>query len=174
MSMKTRLFLLLALAASTLPMYAISVATPSNGAVLNSPFKLVASTSTCGGVPAVSMGSSLDHNTATIEPTSFTAMVTAAPGVHVRHSKCWGKQTNDQLLYNITIGSTSSPLTTSNIAVATPSNGASLKSPFTLTASSSTCAGAPAVSMGYSIDSGSTTIEPTSFSASVSSPSGTH
>lgn len=160
---------MLALAVSTIPVSAITVVTPSNGAVLTSPFKLVASTSTCGGVPAVSMGYSIDSNTATIEPTSFSAMVVASPGSHVLHVKCWGKQTNGQVLYNITILAG-----TSNISVSTPANGATLTSPFKLVASTTTCGSVPAVSMGYSIDSGSVTIEPTSFSAYVSAGTGTH
>src|SRR5579863_8084796 len=101
MSMKTHLLALLALAVSAIPMSAITVVTPSNGAVLTSPFKLTASTSTCGGVPAVSMGYSIDHNTAIIEPTSFTAMVAATPGAHVLHVKCWGKQVNAQVLLTL-------------------------------------------------------------------------
>ncbi|HMG84145.1 MAG TPA: chitobiase/beta-hexosaminidase C-terminal domain-containing protein [Terracidiphilus sp.] len=167
--MKTRLFAMLALAVSTIPVSAITVVTPSNGAVLTSPFKLVASTSTCGGVPAVSMGYSIDHNTAIIQSTSFSATVVASPGPHVLHVKCWGKQVNAQVLYNITIVAA-----TTNISVASPANGATLNSPFTLVASSKTCASVPTVSMGYSIDSGTATIEPTSFTASVSASSGTH
>ncbi|MGA8087873.1 MAG: chitobiase/beta-hexosaminidase C-terminal domain-containing protein [Terracidiphilus sp.] len=167
--MKTRLFALLALAGSTIPMSAITVVTPSNGAVLTSPFKLVASTSTCAGVPAVSMGYSIDHNAAIIQPTSFSAMVVASPGSHVLHVKCWGKQVNAQVLFNITILAA-----TTNISVASPANGTTLASPFKLVASSQTCASVPAVSMGYSIDSGPVTIEPTSFSAFVSASAGSH
>lgn len=167
--MKTRLFAVLALAASAISASAITVVTPSNGAVLTSPFKLQASASTCGGVPAVSMGYSIDSNTATIEPTSFSAIVVASPGAHILHVKCWGKQVNAQLLYNITIVAA-----TSSISVASPANGATLNSPFNLVASTKTCASVPAVSMGYSIDSGPATIEPTSFSASISASAGTH
>ena len=172
--MKTRLFAMLALAVSTIPVSAITVVTPSNGAVLTSPFKLVASTSTCGGVPAVSMGYSIDHNTAIIEPTSFSALVTATPGAHVLHVKCWGKQVNAQVLYNIAIVAAPSAAATSTISVTSPANGATLNSPFSLVASTKTCASVPAVSMGFSIDSGPVTIEPTSFSASVSASAGTH
>ena len=119
--MKTRLFALLAFAASTIPMSAITVVTPSNGAALTSPFKLVASTSTCGGVPAVSMGYSIDSDTATIEPTSFSAMVVASPGAHILHVKCWGKKVNAQVFLNIKIVSA-----TSSISVASPTNGTTL------------------------------------------------
>jgi hypothetical protein len=169
MSMKNRILALLVLVGSSIPVSAITVVTPSNGAVLSSPFTLTASTSTCGGVPAVSMGYSIDHNSAIIEPTSFTASVVASPGAHVLHVKCWGKQVNDQLLFNITIVAG-----TSNISVASPANGATVTSPFKLVASTTTCGSVPAVSMGYSIDSATATIEPTSFSASVSASAGSH
>lgn len=167
--MKIRLLAMLALAVSTIPVSAITVVTPSNGAVLTSPFKLVASTSTCGGVPAVSMGYSLDDKIAIIEPTSFSVMVAATPGAHVLHVKCWGEQVGAEVLYNITIVAG-----TSNISVVSPANGATLTSPFKLVASTATCGSVPAVSMGYSIDSGFVTIEPTSFSAFVSASTGTH
>jgi len=114
------------------------------------------------------MGYSIDSGTAVIEPTSFTAKVSATPGPHVLHVKCWGQKVNEQVLLNITVA------TVSDITVATPSNGATVISPFTLTASTRTCASEPAVSMGYSIDNGASVIEPTSFSASVSAPSGAH
>ena len=172
--MKTYFFAVLALAASSISASAITVVTPSNGAVLTSPFKLVASTSTCGGIPAVSMGYSIDSNTATIEPTSFSALVVASPGSHVLHVKCWGKQINAQLLYNITVVAATPASATSSITVASPANGATLSSPFSLVANTKTCASVPAVSMGYSIDSGPVVIEPTSFIASVSASAGTH
>src|ERR1700691_5274252 len=60
------------------------------------------------------------------------------------------------------------------ITVTTPANGAQVTSPFTLVASTGTCSSKPAVSMGYSIDSGATTIVSTSFSASVSASLGAH
>ena len=172
--MKTPFFAVLALAASAISASAITVVTPSNGAVLTSPFKLVASTSTCGGVPAVSMGYSIDSNTATIEPTSFSALVVASPGSHVLHVKCWGKQVNGQVLYNITVVAATSTSATSSISVASPANGATLSSPFSLVANAKTCASVSAVSMGYSIDSGPVTIEPTSFIASVYASAGAH
>ena len=168
--MKRFLFAALALVGCTAPIQAITVSTPSNGAQLTSPFVLTASTTTCAGVPAVSMGYSIDSGTAVIEPTSFTAKVSASPGAHVLHVKCWGKGVNAQVLLNITV--LAAPV--SDITVATPSNGATVSSPFTVSASTKTCASKPAVSMGYSIDSGTAVIEPTSFGAAVSASAGTH
>ena len=60
------------------------------------------------------------------------------------------------------------------ITVTTPANGAQVTSPFELTASTATCSSKPAASMGYSIDTGSTTITPTSFTAAVSASVGAH
>jgi hypothetical protein len=60
------------------------------------------------------------------------------------------------------------------ITVTTPANGAHVTSPFSLAASTTACDSMPAVSMGYSIDNGSTTIVPTSFRATVTTNPGTH
>lgn len=60
------------------------------------------------------------------------------------------------------------------INVATPANGSQLSSPFTLIANTDACGSQPAVSMGYSIDYGVTTIVPTSFSAVVIAGNGQH
>lgn len=169
--MKTLLFATLALATFSVPAQAITVYSPANGATVSSPFVVSASTTTCAGVPAVSMGYSLDSNTAVIEPTSFSASVSASAGSHVLHVKCWGKNVHAETLLNITVGAAS---TTTNIKVAAPSNGATLTSPFTVSASTTTCAGKPAVSMGYSIDNGASVIEPTSFTASATATPGAH
>src|SRR3954453_18967895 len=114
---------LLALVASCIPAFAITVASPSNGAQVSSPFTLVASTTPCGGVPAVSMGYSLDSGATTGVPTtSLSAKVTASAGAHVLKVKCWGKQTSGQTSLNITVLPAA---TGSNITVTSPANGAS-------------------------------------------------
>jgi Chitobiase/beta-hexosaminidase C-terminal domain len=169
--MKTLLFATLALLGISFPASAITVSSPTSGANLTSPFTLIASTSTCGSVPASSMGYSIDSGSAVIEPTSFSATVSAALGAHVLHVKCWGQKTNDQVLVNITVVPSAG---TSDITVTNPANGAQLTSPFSLAASTRTCASTPAVSMGYSIDGGHATSEPTSFSASITANTGTH
>ena len=172
--MKTLLFAALAIAALSISARAITVSTPTNGARVTSPFLLTASTKTCASLPAVSMGYSIDSGQAVIEPISFSTHVSASTGSHVLHVKCWGQKVHDEVLLNITVLSATSTTTSSDITVTAPYNGASLKSPFTLTASTRTCASLPAVSMGYSIDSGSAIIEPTSFSTSVSTSPGAH
>lgn len=100
--MKTPLLSLLLLA-GVVSASAITVKSPLNGATATSPFTLIASTATCHAKPAVSMGYSIDHAVATIEPTSFTAKVIATPGKHILHVKCWGKEVNDEVLLNISV-----------------------------------------------------------------------
>jgi len=157
---------------ASVPASAITVTTPANGAQVNSPFKLTASTTTCNGQPAVSMGYSVDSAQATIVSTSFNAMVSATVGVHILHVKCWGKQVHDEVLLNITV--VPGTVSTSTIVVTMPASGAQLNSPFELMASATTCNSKPAVSMGFSIDSGPVTSVPTSFDAMVSAPAGAH
>lgn len=170
--MKLSLSTILTLLACSATASAITVTSPANGAQVNSPFTLVANTSTCSSVPAVSMGYSIDSGAAVIEPTSFSAMVSASQGPHVLHVKCWGKGTSDQVLLNITVVATAPPA--SDITVSSPANGAQVSSPFTVLANSSTCGSVPTVSTGYSIDSGATIVEPTSFGASAAASQGPH
>jgi hypothetical protein len=169
--MKSLLFAALAFLGISISASAITVTTPASGAQVTSPFNLVASTSACGSTTAASMGYSIDSGTAIIEPTSFSASVTAPVGSHVLHVKCWGQKTNDQVLLNITVVQSAG---TSDITVTNPANGAQLISPFSLAASTRTCASTTAVSMGYSIDGGHTTTEPTSFSTSITAHPGSH
>lgn len=159
----------LMLAACCVAASAITVKTPADGAHVTSPFLLDASTNTCGSVQAVAMGYSIDTGTATIEPTSFSTSVQASPGAHVLHVKCWGRKVHAEVLLNITVVSSGASIT-----VATPANGAGVTSPFRLVASTSRCGSVPAVSMGYSLDSGPAVIEPISFSTMVSASSGAH
>ncbi len=105
--MKTFYCSLLALAVASSPALAITVQTPASGAQLTAPFTVTASTQTCGGKSAVSMGYSIDHGPTTIVPISFTAQVNATTGNHILHVKCWGKKVHDSQLLNITVLSSS-------------------------------------------------------------------
>lgn len=83
---------------------AITIATPSNGSQVTSPFALTAGTTTCGSQPAVSMGYSLDYGSTAIVSTSFNAMVIAGTGQHILHVKCWGSSgavEDDQVNINV-------------------------------------------------------------------------
>ena len=63
-----------------------------------------------------------------------------------------------------------------NPTISSPGNGATVSSPFTLSADASTCSSQPVSSMGYSFDSSSDTtiISGTSIDTKVSSSAGTH
>lgn len=63
---------------------------------------------------------------------------------------------------------------TSGIVVAAPLDGADVTSPFTVTASATTCAAHTVVSMSYSIDDGQAIAEPTSFNVKVTANPGPH
>ena len=87
-----RFMLLASLLGSTLSALAITVLTPTSGAMVTSPFSLVAETSICASAPATAMGYSLDTSSnTTIEPLAFKASVLAGDGAHTLHVKCWGK-----------------------------------------------------------------------------------
>jgi hypothetical protein len=95
---------ILAILSGIAPASAITIATPENGAQLASPFSLVASTTSCGTEPAVSMGYSLDYGATTVVSISFSALVVAGDGQHILHVKCWGQHgANDDTSLNITI-----------------------------------------------------------------------
>jgi hypothetical protein len=81
----------------------ITVTTPANGARVTSPFRVAASTTTCSSFPAVFMGYSIDNATAVIERAAFSTTVTASPGVHVLHIRCWGRKVHDEVLLGITV-----------------------------------------------------------------------
>jgi hypothetical protein len=101
--MKPVLSTLLTLSIFAAPAWAITVTTPVGGAHVASPFRLVASTATCDSKPAASMGYSIDSGPTIITKTSFSAMVSAAPGAHTLHVKCWGTKVNEDLHVNITV-----------------------------------------------------------------------
>ena len=63
---------------------------------------------------------------------------------------------------------------TSGISVSAPRDGADVTSPFTVTASATTCESHPVLSMSYSIDGGQAIAEPTSFNAQVTVTPGPH
>ena len=62
----------------------------------------------------------------------------------------------------------------SGIVVAAPLNGADVTSPFTVTASATSCEAHPVLSMTYSIDGGQAIAEPASFNVKVTANAGPH
>lgn len=170
-SVKTFLCSVVALLASAGTASAITVSSPANGAQVTSPFEVVASATTCGSVPVVAMGYSIDHGQAVIEPVSFSASVVAPQGNHVLHVKCWGKKTSDEVLLNINVASSAAA---TDIRVVNPANGVDLTSPFNLSASVTNCGSSPATGMGYAIDGHPAVNEPSSFTTAVTANPGHH
>jgi len=103
--MKTFISAIVSLLAAAVPASAITVVTPSNGAQVQSPFKLTASTETCESKAAKTMGYSIDHGPTTVVPISFSVMVSATPGSHILHVKCWGVHVHDHQLLSLTVSS---------------------------------------------------------------------
>lgn len=176
----------LLLFASVLPAFAaVSVSTPGNGAEVTSPFELSADASECSSQPIASMGYSLDSSTDTtiVDGTSINASVPASTGAHTLHVKSWGdKGASCVTDVALTVTGASSSSSSSNsgssdgITVGSPGNGATVGSPFTLSASASTCSSQAISAMGYSLDNSSdtTTVKSKSVSASISATAGAH
>lgn len=161
----------------------ITVSSPASGATVSSPFTLTASASTCASHSVSAMGYSLDNSSQTIivDSTTVGASVSASAGAHTLHVKSWGSGGGScSLAVAITVSgssSTSSSVSsTDGISVSSPGNGASVSSPFTLTATAPTCSSQPVTSMGYSLDSSSATtiISGTSVNTQVTASSGSH
>jgi len=161
-----------ALATIIVPAHAITVTTPANGALVTSPFSLVANAGTCNSKPAVSMGYSIDSGSTTIVSTSFSAMVSAGQGAHILHVKCWGQGVNGVVDLSITVGSA----TAAGVIVNSPSAGKAVTSPFALTATAALCSSQTVTAMGYSLDSSSNTtiVKAQSVQAEVVAASGAH
>jgi hypothetical protein len=157
-----------------------TVYAPANGAVVPSTFSLSAAASSCSSHPIAAMGYSFDNSPSTtfIYSNSVNATVSASAGPHVLHVKSWGAGGGGCVTdVAITVsGATQSLTSSAEIGVGSPSAGAGVYSPFTLTASSSTCGGHSTAAMGYSFDnSPSTTIVyGTSINTAVVSASGAH
>jgi hypothetical protein len=184
---RIRTLLLPALCALALPAFAaVSVSSPGNGASLTSPFRLDAYSSSCSNEPTSTMGYSLDSSTDTtiVNGTSISASVPAPTGTHTVHVKAWGNKGAScvtDVTVNITGTSSTTTSTTSSgsadgITVSSPGMGATVGSPFTLSASASDCSGQAVSAMGYSLDgsSNTTVVKSTSIGASVSAAAGSH
>lgn len=155
----------------------ITVSNPTNGEVVGTSFSLVASASTCSSQTVAAMGYSLDSGATTIvDSQSVAATVTTSAGAHTLHVKSWGNGgASCDADVAITAQSSGGGGGTDGITVSSPSNGASVSSPFTLDASASSCSSQSVASMGYSIDSGGTvTVNGTTMNASVPASSGAH
>jgi hypothetical protein len=159
---------------------AVTVSIPANGAAVTSPFALNATASPCSLQPVASMGYSMDSSatTTTVPGASIVAQVAAATGTHILHIKSWGNK-GASCVTDVTITVKSDPGSTApvtNVSISSPSNGASLASPFALNAAGTQCSSQPISSMGYSLDNSANTtfVSGTALSASVAAAIGVH
>jgi hypothetical protein len=144
----------------------------SNGPYVNSPFYLQAEAATCNGLPTTSMAWSYDSNKDNLfsGAKSISTMVSitddTTPTLRVKAWNTSGALCETNLQLNIGGG----------VAVATPGQGASVTSPFTLQASAATCGGQTTSSMAYNLDStsGTTFSGAKSINTQVSAATGWH
>jgi hypothetical protein len=157
-----------------------TVSSPANGATVTSPFTLLASASSCSSAAISAMGYSLDNspNNTFVYSDSVNASVTASTGAHTLHVKSWGVG-GASCVTDVAItvsGAAAAPSSSEAVSVGSPSNGASVTSPFTLSASAPTCGGNPTAAMGYSFDNSpnNTFVYATSINTAVSGANGSH
>ncbi len=157
-----------------------TVNSPASGSVLTTPFNLAASTSSCSSQPISAMGYSLDNspNTTIVYSTAINASVSASTGAHTLHVKSWGNH-GASCVTDVAItvsGAGPTPAASAEVAVGNPSSGASVYSPFMVSASAPTCGGHSTAAMGYSFDNSSSTtiVYSTSINTAVNSANGAH
>ncbi|HEY1809363.1 MAG TPA: hypothetical protein VGG42_12420 [Acidobacteriaceae bacterium] len=185
-------FALLLSLVSAPALLAVTITTPGNNAQVASPIALVANAASCSDLPVTAMGYSLDSSTDTtiVDKTDISASVPASAGKHTLHVKAWntkGAVCVEDVAVDVTAATTSSEPTSSEptataastsgegITVASPANGASVSSPFSLTASASSCQSKAITKTGYSLDNSSTTmVDSSTIGATVSAATGSH
>ncbi len=176
-----------ALFSASLPLLAATafanptVSGPANGSTVSSPFTLSANASSCSSAPIAAMGYSLDNSPTTtiVYGASVNASVTASTGAHTLHVKSWGNQGASCVTdVAITVTTATAPTLPASpeVSVSSPSSGASVTSPLTLSASAPTCTGGSTSAMGYSFDSSSSTtiVYANYINTSISAPDGAH
>jgi hypothetical protein len=126
------------------------------------------------------MGYSLDNSAGNtiIYSTSINTSISASTGAHTLHVKSWGQGGASCVTdVAVTVSGAAPPAASSEeVGVGSPSSGASVTSPFTISASASTCGGHSTAAMGYSFDSSPSTtiINGNSINTSVSAANGAH
>jgi hypothetical protein len=99
-------------------------------------------------------------------------------GAHTLHVKSWGNGGASCVTdVAIMVTGASAPVSVSDaVSVISPSSGANVTSPFTLTASAPSCAGNQTSAMGYSFDNSTSTtiVDAASIDTSITAANGTH
>ncbi len=155
-----------------------TVNSPSNGAYVSSPFTLSASSATCSSQPVSAMAYSIDSGSdvVTVNYQVLDVQVSSATGSHTIHVKAWGDKgagCDTDVLVNVTVGTSGGG---GNPSVSSPSTGATVSSPFPLSAHSTVCSSQPVAAMAYSIDGGNdlATVDAQSLGVQVNAPVGAH
>jgi hypothetical protein len=149
----------------------VIVSAPTHRVVVNSPFLLRAQAPSCNTQSTSSMAYSFDSgsNTVLSGATSIDTIVSTTSGGHTLRVKAWGNSgAFCETDVALTVGG--------GVVVSTPSNGATVSSPFNLQAQATTCGGQSTASMAYSLDSNPDNLfqGATSIDTSVTASSGAH
>lgn len=154
----------------------VSISSPATGATVSSPFTLSASAATCSSQTVTSMSYSLDSaSTPTVvSGTSVAAQITAAAGAHTVNVTATGAS-GATCTASVAVTVPSTATASGGITISSPKNGASVTSPFQLTATATTCDSQTVTSIGYAVGSASspTLASGTSLSTQVSASAGT-
>lgn len=152
-----------------------TVTSPYSGSTVSSPFTLTANASSCSSQPVSVIGYSLDSSTTTTSEngTNLQKSVSAAAGGHTIHVKSWGSK---GAVCVTDVAVTVSGSSSGNPSVSAPASGATVTSPFKLSASSASCSGQPVSTIGYSVDNSTYTamVSGTVLNTSVSTGTGGH
>ena len=154
-----------------------TVTSPYNKSTVSSPFTLTANASSCSNQSISSMGYSIDSSSATVTESgkSLQKSVSAANGGHTLHVKAWGSG-GAVCVTDVAVTVSTSASSSGNPGVSAPNNGSTVTSPFTLSASSSSCSGQAVSAVGYSVDdsSSTTTVNGTVLNTAVATGTGGH
>jgi hypothetical protein len=178
------------LVVSSLPAFAsITVSSPYNNSTVGTTFTLSANANNCSNQAISAMGYSLDGSTQTtiVYSSAINRSVSASAGGHTLHVKAWGNQgascvsdvaitVSTSTSSSDTSSSSSTTSSSGDPSIASPANGASVSSPFSLSASSANCSGQPTSAIGYSVDNSSYTyiVNSTVLNTSVTTGAGGH
>jgi hypothetical protein len=156
----------------------VVVSSPYAGETVAAPFVLDATATPCSGQAIAATGYSLDAGaTMIVNAASINAQVSASIGAHTIHVKSWGNAgASCDTDVPITLSAQAAPAPFTSMTVGQPAANAKLVSPFTLIASGTQCESQPIVTMGFSIDNGTSTaiVLGAAINAPVTSATGTH
>lgn len=135
-----------------------TVTSPYSGSTVSSPFTLTADASTCSSQTVTAMGYSLDASSSTTSAngTYLQKSVTAGNGGHTLHVKAWGAR-GAVCVTDVPLTVSSAASSSGGPSVSAPVSGNTVVSPFSLSATASSCSGQPVSSIGYSLDDSSST-----------------